>query len=132
MKLIRNALTRFIIAALAVMVFHGTPEKQASTDLSEVELGCLVANSYHEARGEDALGQAAVAHVTLNRVRSPAYPDSVCGVVWQSGQFSWAGDGRSDRMTDLDAIGEAVDIRPSSIARQDQGPHRRGAPLLCS
>jgi spore germination cell wall hydrolase CwlJ-like protein len=86
MKLIRNALTRFVIAALAVMVFHGTPEKQASTDLSEVELGCLVANSYHEARGEDALGQAAVAHVTLNRVRSPASPDSGCGVGWQSGQ----------------------------------------------
>jgi spore germination cell wall hydrolase CwlJ-like protein len=110
MKLISNALTLFIIAALAVMVFHGTPEKQASTDVSEDELGCLVANIYHEARGEVALGQAAVAHVTLNRVRSPAYPDSVCGVVWQSGQFSWAEDGRSDRMTDIDAICQAVDI----------------------
>jgi hypothetical protein len=35
MKLISNALTLFIIAALAVTVFHGTPEKPASTDLSE-------------------------------------------------------------------------------------------------
>ena len=50
-----------------------------------------------------------MAHVTLNRIRSPAYPDSVCGVVWQSGQFSWVEDGRSDRMTDIDATGEAVD-----------------------
>jgi spore germination cell wall hydrolase CwlJ-like protein len=56
------------------------------------------------------IGQAAVAHVTLNRVRAPVYPDSVCGVVWQKGQFSWTEDGRSDRMTDLDAIGKAVDI----------------------
>jgi N-acetylmuramoyl-L-alanine amidase len=78
--------------------------------LSEDELGCLVANVYHESRGESLIGQAVVAHVTLNRVKSPFYPDTVCGVVWQPGQFSWTEDGRSDRMTDLDAIGKAVDI----------------------
>jgi spore germination cell wall hydrolase CwlJ-like protein len=83
MKLISNALTLFIIIALAVMVFHGKPEQQASTDLSEDDLECLVRNVYHESRGESLIGQAAVAHVTLNRVRSPAYPDSVCDVVWQ-------------------------------------------------
>ena len=110
MKLISNALTLFIIAALAVIVFHGKPEQQAARDLSEDDLFCMVQNVYHESRGEDALGQAAVAHVTLNRVRSPAYPDSVCGVVWQTDQFSWTDDGKSDRMTDLDAIGKAVDI----------------------
>jgi spore germination cell wall hydrolase CwlJ-like protein len=110
MKLISNALTLFIIAALAVMVFHGKPKQQASTDLSEDDLECLVRNVYHESRGESAIGQAAVAHVTLNRVRSPAYPDSVCGVVWQRDQFSWTNDGKSDRMMDLDAIGKAVDI----------------------
>jgi spore germination cell wall hydrolase CwlJ-like protein len=110
MKFISNAFTLFIIAALAVMVFHGRPKQQAARDLSEDHLFCMAQNVYHEARGENALGQAAVAHVTLNRVRSPAYPDSVCGVVWQKGQFSWTEDGRSDQMTDLDAIGKAVDI----------------------
>jgi N-acetylmuramoyl-L-alanine amidase len=110
MKLISNALSLFIIIALAVMMFHGKPEQQAARDLSEDDLFCMVQNVYHEARGEDVLGQAAVAHVTLNRVRSPAYPDTVCGVVWQPGQFSWTEDGRSDQMTDLDAIGKAVDI----------------------
>jgi N-acetylmuramoyl-L-alanine amidase len=110
MKLISNALTLFIIAALAVMVFHSQPTQQASTDLSKADLFCMVQNVYHEARDQSLLGQAAVAHVTLNRVRAPAYPDSVCGVVWQRGQFSWTEDGRSDRMTDLDAIGTAVDI----------------------
>jgi N-acetylmuramoyl-L-alanine amidase len=110
MKLISNALSLFIIAALAVMVFHGKPKQQAASDLSEEDLFCMVQNVYHEARGEDALGQAAVAQVTLNRVRSPAYPDTVCGVVWQKGQFSWTEDGGSDRMTDLGAIGKAVDI----------------------
>ncbi|MGH8064913.1 MAG: cell wall hydrolase [Candidatus Entotheonellia bacterium] len=109
MKLISNALTLFIIIALAVMVFHGKPKQQAARDLSEDDLFCMVQNVYHEARGEDALGQAAVAHVTLNRVKSPLYPDSVCDVVWQPMQFSWTEDGRSDRMMDLDAIGKAVD-----------------------
>ena len=81
-----------------------------------------MANVYHEARGEDALGQAAVAWVTLNRVRSPAYPDSVCGVVWQPGQFSWTEDGRSDRMTDLDAIGKAVDVALAASRGKSKDP----------
>jgi spore germination cell wall hydrolase CwlJ-like protein len=110
MKLISNVLSLFIIIALAIIWMQGKPREQASTDLSERELGCLVANVYHEARGEDVLGQAAVAHVTLNRVRLPAYPDSVCGVVWQKGQFSWTEDGKSDHMTNPDAIGRAVDV----------------------
>ena len=42
MKLISNALTLFIIAALAVMVFHGKPEQQAARDLSEDDLFCMV------------------------------------------------------------------------------------------
>jgi spore germination cell wall hydrolase CwlJ-like protein len=109
MKLISNALTLFIIIALAVMWLHSQPKQQAARNLSEDDLFCMVQNVYFEARGEDALGQAAIAHVTLNRVRSPAYPDSVCGVVWQKGQFSWTEDRKSDRMTDLDAIGKAVD-----------------------
>ena len=68
MKLISNAFSLFIIIALAVIVFHGKPNQQAARDLSEDDLFCMVQNVYHEARGEDALGQAAVAHVTLNRV----------------------------------------------------------------
>jgi N-acetylmuramoyl-L-alanine amidase len=110
MKLISNVLTLFIIIALAVMMFYGMPERKAARDLSEDDLFCMVQNVYHEARGEDVLGQAAVAHVTLNRVKSPAYPKSVCGVVWQPGQFSRTEDGKSDRLTDLGAIGKAVDI----------------------
>jgi N-acetylmuramoyl-L-alanine amidase len=68
-------------------MFHGKPKQHAARDLSEDDLFYMVQNVYHEARGEDALGQAAVAHVTLNRVRSPAYPDSVCSVVWQKDSF---------------------------------------------
>lgn len=65
---------------------------------------CLATALYHEARGETIKGQIAVAEVILNRVDSPAYPRSVCGVVQQGGnggcQFSYTCDGRSDRISD--------------------------------
>ncbi len=50
---------------------------------------CLALNIYHEARGEPIDGQIAVAQVTLNRVDSKRYPNSVCGVVYDDSQFSW-------------------------------------------
>ncbi|MCP5153407.1 MAG: cell wall hydrolase [Ectothiorhodospiraceae bacterium] len=67
---------------------------QVLTERAEVH--CLALNIYHEARGEPLEGKLAVASVTLNRVRSERYPDRVCDVVWQRGQFSWTHDGRSD------------------------------------
>lgn len=69
------------------------------------EWECLSQAIYFEARGESIAGQFAVAEVILNRVDSPAYPNSVCAVVRQSGgggcQFSYVCDGKPDR------IGEA-------------------------
>jgi Cell Wall Hydrolase len=48
-----------------------------------VNLTCLALNVYFEARGEPVAGQYAVAEVTMNRVASDRYPDTVCGVVHQ-------------------------------------------------
>lgn len=50
---------------------------------------CLSLTIYHEARGENIFGQLAVAQVVMNRVESPRYPDTVCGVVTQHRQFSF-------------------------------------------
>lgn len=47
------------------------------------QLYCLAMNVYHEARGEPHAGKIAVAEVTLNRVRSRHYPDTICQVVHQ-------------------------------------------------
>lgn len=49
------------------------------------EIRCLTLNVYHEARGEPDRGKYAVASVTLNRVASKHYPDTVCDVVFQKG-----------------------------------------------
>ncbi len=49
------------------------------------DLYCLAINIYHEARGEPKAGQYAVAEVTLNRVKSRHYPNTICEVVHQKG-----------------------------------------------
>jgi spore germination cell wall hydrolase CwlJ-like protein len=57
------------------------------------DLRCLAENIYHEARGEPLVGQYAVAEVTMNRVASHDFPDSVCEVVHSRGAFSWTYNG---------------------------------------
>lgn len=62
------------------------------------DMECLTQAVYYEARGETPAGQAAVAQVVLNRVRHPAFPKTVCGVVFQGAnsrvcQFSFACNG---------------------------------------
>jgi spore germination cell wall hydrolase CwlJ-like protein len=64
---------------------------------------CLSQAIYYEARGETQQGQTAVAEVILNRVRSRAYPNSICGVVYQGShrstgcQFTFTCDGSLNR-----------------------------------
>ena len=66
-----------------------------------VEKSCLATAIYFEARSESTLGQLSVANVIINRTKIPAYPSTVCGVVFQDQalqrfQFSFACDGKSD------------------------------------
>ncbi len=72
---------------------------------------CLKTALYFEARGETLKGQFAVAEVILNRVDSPRYPKTVCGVVQQGSskgcQFSYACDGIKDVMREKAAADRA-------------------------
>lgn len=67
-------------------------------------LQCLTAAIYYEAANEPDSGQRAVAQVILNRVRHPAFPATVCGVIYQGSerttgcQFSYACDGSMARI----------------------------------
>lgn len=66
-------------------------------------LDCLTAAVYYEAGFEPAQGKRGVAQVVLNRVRHPAFPNSICGVVYQGSerrtgcQFTFTCDGSLDR-----------------------------------
>jgi len=73
---------------------HLTPKVQR-------QVLCLANNIYFEARSEPIKGQIAVAFVTLNRVSSELFPDSICDVVKQKRnnvcQFSWYCESRPKR-----------------------------------
>ena len=63
------------------------------SDLSDEER-CLAVAIFYESKGEPLSGQMAVAHVILNRVDSPRFPSTICGVVTQRSQFSFVRGGR--------------------------------------
>lgn len=77
---------------------------RASSPLDRARaLQCLTAAIYYEAASEPDAGQSAVAQVILNRTRHPAFPATVCGVVYQGSehagcQFSFACDGALARV----------------------------------
>ena len=50
-----------------------------------------------EARGEPYVGQVAVGAVVLNRVKHPSFPNTIPGVIYQSGAFSCIADGQFDQ-----------------------------------
>ena len=77
---------------------------------------CLALNVYFEARSEPINAQFAVAEVTMNRVNSDAYPDTVCEVVWQRKQFSWTHDGKSDNPKDGHAWRVALAVAKSTLS----------------
>jgi spore germination cell wall hydrolase CwlJ-like protein len=53
------------------------------------DLDCLTRNIYYEAGGENVAGKFAVAHVTINRLKTGYWGNSICRVVYARKQFSW-------------------------------------------
>jgi hypothetical protein len=91
-------------------------------------LHCLTAAVYYEARSEGLEGQRAVAQVVLNRVRHPAFPNSVCGVVYQGSrrstgcQFSFTCDGSLHGALDRAAWLKARRVATTALAGSVYGP----------
>ena len=69
-------------------------------------LGRLV---HGEARGEPYIGKVAVAAVVLNRVRSPLFPNTIAGVIYQAGAFDAVADGQINLTPDEDSLRAARD-----------------------
>lgn len=89
-------LSAFIIVVISIPFF--TFQLIKYKDIQH-DIKCLALNIFHEARSESAAGQRAVASVTLNRVTSKRYPNTICDVVYEKrwdrirkryvGAFSW-------------------------------------------
>jgi spore germination cell wall hydrolase CwlJ-like protein len=106
-------------AALPARVEPGGRPRYAdlvAADALPREQRCLAEAVYFEARSEPEEGQAAVAQVVLNRVKSGLYPSTICGVVYQNRhrhlacQFTFACEGKALRITEMDSWRTAVRI----------------------
>ncbi|MDO4564446.1 MAG: spore cortex-lytic enzyme [Clostridia bacterium] len=78
--------------AKALGMTLSSSQTTASSNSSDVYL--LAQCVYGEARGEPYKGQVAVASVVLNRVKSSKFPNSIAGVIYQSGAFDAVSDGQ--------------------------------------
>ena len=81
----------------------------SSKTMSNSDTNLLAHLVYAEARGEPYSGQVAVAAVVLNRVKNSSFPNSVAGVIYQSGAFSVVSDGQINLSPNQTAISAAQD-----------------------
>ena len=93
-------------AALGVTLTGGTV---AVTSYQESEIRVLARLVNGEARGEPYIGQVAVAAVVLNLVKSPTFPNTISGVVFQTGAFDAVWDGQFDLEPTANAVRAARD-----------------------
>jgi spore germination cell wall hydrolase CwlJ-like protein len=87
-----------------------------SSQISSRDLVCLQQNIFFEARNQSIDGKIAIAHVTLNRVASNRFPNTVCDVVKQHRrgvcQFSWV----CDRNSNTPQLGNIIEARAWHVA----------------
>jgi len=97
-------------AALGMQLGSGSASSGSSSAVSgNSNLYLLARLVYGEARGEPYKGQVAVAAVVLNRVESASFPNSISGVIYQSGAFSVVNDGQINLSPNETAIRAARD-----------------------
>lgn len=86
----------FALSVLINILIHFEPKTAmvdaASTSESDIQLMARAING--EARGEPYEGQVAIGAVILNRVKHASFPNSIAGVIYQSGAFTAVADGQ--------------------------------------
>jgi N-acetylmuramoyl-L-alanine amidase len=113
-----------VTRCLAIAVIVIAVPLGAAAAPSEREIQCIAQAVYHEARGEPFEGQRAVAHIVINRAAVPKFPASICGVVYQRGQFS----SLRHRPPVVDRAAWAVALTVARLALEDRdGDPSRGA-----
>jgi N-acetylmuramoyl-L-alanine amidase len=108
----KNGLTVDGIAGTKTLAAMGitsssTSSNSSSSNSSDIKL--LARLVYGEARGESYQGQVAVAAVVLNRVKSSSFPNTIAGVIYQSGAFDAVSDGQINLTPDSTALKAAQD-----------------------
>ena len=103
----KNGLTVDGIAGQNTLAAMGitSNSSSASSSSNSANLDLLARLIYGEARGEPYTGQVAVAAVVLNRVKNSSFPNTISGVIYQSGAFDVVADGQ-------------INMTPNSTARK--------------
>ena len=81
----------------------------SASGVSDADLYLLARTIYGEGRGEPYTGQVAIGAVVLNRVRSPQFPNTISGVVYQRHAFTAVSDGQINLTPDDKAMKAAKD-----------------------
>ena len=108
----KNGLTADGIAGtktLQAMGIYNSSSSSSSSSTNSSDLNLLAKVVYGEARGEPYAGQVAVAAVVLNRVKSSSFPNTIAGVVYQSGAFTAVSDGQINLTPNQTAYNAARD-----------------------
>ena len=93
----KNGLTQDGIAGpatLKAMGIYSSSSSSSSTTSNSSNVNLLARLIYGESRGEPYTGQVAVGAVVMNRVKSSSFPNSISGVIYQSGAFDAVSDGQ--------------------------------------
>lgn len=108
--------TLLLLAGLATSFTSASLAHAGEASSGKKEIACLAEAIYFEARGTGSDGEAAVAHVVVNRTQSPKFPDTVCGVVADGCQFSYRCDGRPDVLADPKDRAHAFKVASSVLS----------------
>lgn len=138
-RLLRRIAGIVVACVFAFFAFAGDVRAEASDSFSggynsggynsKEQLRCLAMAIYFEARGEPEDGKVAVAHVVMNRVGDPAFPDTVCDVVRDGGQdvryrcqFTFWCDGNSTEPSEVEAWQDSEEVAQAVYKEASDDP----------
>ena len=87
----------------------GNSSSSSSNNSNSNNVNLVAKAIYGEARGEPYVGQVAVGAVIMNRVKSSSFPNTIAGVIYQSGAFDAVSDGQINMTPDSTAKKAAQD-----------------------
>ena len=93
------------LEAMGIFNSSNSSNSNSSVSTNSNDLNLLARVIYGEARGEPYTGQVAIGAVVLNRVRNSSFPNTIAGVVYQSGAFDAVVDGQ-------------INLTPNSTAKK--------------
>lgn len=96
-------------ATLAAMGITSSSSSSSSSSSNSSNVNLLARLIYGESRGEPYTGQVAIGAVVMNRVKSSSFPNSISGVIYQSGAFDAVRDGQINLTPDATAKKAAQD-----------------------